>query len=253
MCAPPIPDTSPMFRFDRPTPTVRLALIAIGAVFVAQLVVAASMSFDAMRYDAVVTRWLAVDARHVLGGEVWTLLTYALLHDLNGWGHILINALMLWLLGTQLEHMVGRVRMRWLLVGGALAGGVGVVAADVLVAAVSDRAIGGPVVGASAMVTALVAGFCWMLRDRWLQLFVLRLKGWHMLLLLVLLDVALSLRSGHTSLAAHAGGYLWGLLWASGWTPRRAWLRLTLWRQRRHLKVLRGGVDDAPTLHRGMA
>lgn len=242
-----------MFRFDRPTPTVRLALIAIGVVFVVQLSVAGALGFDAARYDAAVTRWFAVDARHVVSGEVWTLFTYALMHDLNGWAHILLNCLMLWLIGTQLEHMVGRVRMRWLLAGGALAGGVGVVVGDLLVAAVSDRAIGGPVVGASAMVTAVVAGFCWLLRDRWLQLFVLRLKGWHMLLLLVVLDVALSLRSGHTSLAAHAGGYAWGLLWASGWTPRRAWLRLTLWRQRRRLKVLRGGVDEAPTLHRGMA
>lgn len=242
-----------MFSLQRPTPTVRIVLAIIGVVFVAQLIAAAAMSFDMLRYDGVVIRWLALDPARVLRGEVWTLLTYALLHDLDGWGHLLLNLAMLYLIGTQLEHMVGSPRTRSLLLGGALAGGVAVVVSDVVIAAVSEQPIGGSVVGASAMVTALIAGFCWLNRDRWLMLFVLRMKGWHILVLLVLLDVALGIRSGRTSLAAHGGGYAWGLLWASGWTPRRLWLRLTLWRQRRRLRVLRGGADDPVTLHRGMA
>jgi membrane associated rhomboid family serine protease len=38
---------------------------------------------------------------------VWQPFTYLFLHDPNGFGHILINMLMLWMFGTELERMWG--------------------------------------------------------------------------------------------------------------------------------------------------
>ena len=48
-------------------------------------------------------------------GEIWRLLTYALLHDPRNLTHLLVNMLSLYSLGSFLEPMLGRLRMAGLL------------------------------------------------------------------------------------------------------------------------------------------
>src|SRR5262249_44270898 len=51
-----------------------------------------------------------MDGQAVLHGQVWRLLTYAFLHDVNGTfpTHILFNMLALWWFGTDVEVVYGK-------------------------------------------------------------------------------------------------------------------------------------------------
>ena len=56
-------------------------------------------------------------------GELWRLLTYALLHNPSNPTHLIVNMLSLYSLGSFLEPMLGRRRMGLLCAATALAGG----------------------------------------------------------------------------------------------------------------------------------
>lgn len=57
-------------------------------------------------------------------GEVWRLLTYALLHDRHNPTHLIVNMLSLYSLGSFLEPLLGRRRLGLLYGATALAGGI---------------------------------------------------------------------------------------------------------------------------------
>ena len=224
------------------TPVVRATIALLAVVFAVQLAVSAALGFDPARYEATVLAWGAVSLDAVLAGRVWTVLTYSVLHSMDGVGHLFFNALGLWLFGSQLEMVIGRRGLIRVLVLGAVGGGLAVVLADAI-----GLGAGARVVGASGAINAVVACLLWRWRDRWLSFFV-RLKGWQWLALFTLLDVA-RVGTGNVSLAAHLGGLAVGLALAGAAAPRggnplkRAWLKFKLWRTRRHLRAIRGGRD----------
>ena len=88
-------------------------------------------------------------------GELWRLLTYALLHDPGNPTHIIVNMLSLYSLGSFLEPMLGRRRMGGLCVATAIAGGV---ASALLTRAVS--------VGASGAVWGLLGATLGLLQSK---------------------------------------------------------------------------------------
>src|SRR5262245_23921668 len=53
------------------------------------------------------TQRLQLDSDRVLHGEVWRLLTHAFLHDYRSWAHIIVNMVVLWWLGSQVEEIYG--------------------------------------------------------------------------------------------------------------------------------------------------
>jgi len=57
-----------------------------------------------------------------LGGRVWSLLTYGLLH--GSWGHVAMNALFVLLVGSRIEHVSGAAVMGKTVLLGVLGGGV---------------------------------------------------------------------------------------------------------------------------------
>lgn len=68
-------------------------------------------------------RALVFDSERVLGhGEVWRLLTALVLHDARGAGHLVVNMLMLFFFGREVEQRLGRRRYGLLLLGAGLAG-----------------------------------------------------------------------------------------------------------------------------------
>jgi membrane associated rhomboid family serine protease len=58
-----------------------------------------------------------------LSGYLWKILTYGLLH--GSWWHVLLNALLVLLIGSRIEHMAGRAVMLRTSGLGVLGGGVG--------------------------------------------------------------------------------------------------------------------------------
>jgi membrane associated rhomboid family serine protease len=57
-----------------------------------------------------------------LSGKIWQLLTHGMLH--GGWWHAALNALLLLLIGSRIEHVAGRAAMVQCTVSGILAGGL---------------------------------------------------------------------------------------------------------------------------------
>ena len=108
--------------------------------------------------DLVFERWFGSDAlfRHgalsshgLRDGEVWSLLTYALLH--GNLTHLVVNILGLFFVGRALQDTLGARRLGWLTAAGALGG------AAAWLAAHFSR--GDSVVGASAVVMAYLTVF----------------------------------------------------------------------------------------------
>lgn len=84
------------------------------------------------------------------GARVWTFLTYALLH--GGWAHVFINCLWLAAFGTPVARRFGATRF-------LLYGALGAIAGAALHLAIYP-ASQTPLVGASAGISALMAGAC---------------------------------------------------------------------------------------------
>lgn len=58
----------------------------------------------------------------LLGGKLWQLATYGLLH--GGFAHVFFNALCVILVGSRIEHMLGGVVLLKTMLGGVLLGGI---------------------------------------------------------------------------------------------------------------------------------
>lgn len=137
-------------------------------------------------------------------GEVWRLLSYALLHDPRNLTHLLVNMLSLYSLGSFLEPMSGRLRMAGLLAVSAVAGGVA--------SALFTRA---PSVGASGAVWGLVGATLGLLvgrRQVFPALIARNLR--RSFVVVLLLNIAISFLPG-IDRYAHFGGGIAGFLLAS--------------------------------------
>jgi membrane associated rhomboid family serine protease len=66
---------------------------------------------------------LGLNRNGILSGKWWQFVTYGFLH--GGWWHAILNALCVLLIGSRIEHMVGRRTMALTLSFGILGGGIG--------------------------------------------------------------------------------------------------------------------------------
>lgn len=103
------------------------------------------------------TAWLALSPAGIAQGQVWTLLSYALLH--GGLLHLFFNGLALLLLGREVEPLLGTRRFLLLAAGAVLLGGLCWLALHLLSG-------GGALVGASACVAALFIFFACVYPER---------------------------------------------------------------------------------------
>lgn len=94
----------------------------------------------------------ALSHEHLSQGKVWTLLSYALLHDPRGLFHIGFNMLMVFFLGRVLIDTLGPKRLLSLYLWGAIGG-----AATFLLFRWGGNSV---VMGASASVFAMLTVFC---------------------------------------------------------------------------------------------
>ena len=172
-----------------------------------------------------------------LSGKIWQILTYGFLH--GGWWHVGLNMVFILLIGSRIEHMVGRKAVVATVLAGVIGGGVGhLVMASGLLVGISggcmalilllttlspqSRMMPLPVSGRSLGLGIMMAALILALMDP-----ALGLPGFSTLgKMLVDRGLGIGFKMGH---ACHFGGGL------AGWLVGR-WLlrpRITLKRLRR--------------------
>jgi membrane associated rhomboid family serine protease len=184
------------------TPTVTYALIGLNAaVFVADVALASGAGLWGAGTSSLADAGLLVGAARegrtlygVAFGDWWRIFTGGFLHA--GLLHLGMNMLVLWLLGSQLEPALGRLRFLALYVTALLAGSFGVL----LVSPTS------PTVGASGAVFGLMGAAVAAQRASGIDPWRSGLGG------LVLINVMITFLVPGISIGGHLGGLVGGLV-----------------------------------------
>jgi membrane associated rhomboid family serine protease len=194
------------------SPPLTLALLA------AMAVVYVGLRFAPPGVERLIVAYFAFipAAYSVEGWPAWSLIiapvSYAFLH--GGFGHLLLNGVMLAVMGQVLERRLGPGRFLLLFIAGAIGGAL----AHVLIGG-SPQA---PMIGASAGVGGLYgAGLVLQQRGVWLgpnARVLVALAG--LFVIINLLGLILPILSG-IAYAAHLGGFIAGALLATRFAPRR--------------------------------
>lgn len=192
------------------------------------------------------TDTLALDPDQVVEhGEVWRLLTHAFLHSTEDPWHIIINMLVLWWAGSNIEERYGSKEFLALYLMAALVGGI-TYTATMLGQHTSA-------VGASGAVMAVLVIFaCHDPQRTILLFFVVPVPVWLVVFGLLGHDLYMFLSRSDSQVAvtAHLGGGLFGLLYYKWhWHLMTLWPDFRAWRKRRarpQLRVYRGESEDKP-------
>lgn len=230
---------TPGVRLPPLTSAVKAIMIALATIFVAQVVVFASLGWSDAKYTEWVVRPLALTPEDVLAGQLWRLFTYMALHDHAGLGHLFFNLLSLYFFGPQLEERFGRPRFVVSFIACGVAGGV----AATLVGLLPFASLTTVSIGASGAVAGIVAAFCWRMRRETLNLIIVQATGLQLLAFFIALDLLRALMGSPIAVVVHLGGTAMGVLIAAGYGPWAGYQRVRLWRLRRKLKTVSGGRD----------
>ncbi len=153
--------------------------------------------------------YLILSLQGLKHGYVWQLVTFQFLHA--GWMHIIFNSLALFFFGRAVEAALGRWRFLQLYFLSGIIGGL----VEMLFAISLPSHFGGPVVGASAGVSGLIAAFALMNWENRFTLFFyffpVPMRGKSLLWVSIGLAVlGIILPSSGVAHAAHLGGLLAG-------------------------------------------
>jgi membrane associated rhomboid family serine protease len=193
-------------------PPITFAIIAINvAVFLYEL----WLGGGRLRQSLFVWKY-SLSLEGMQHGSFWKLITFQFLH--GGWLHLLLNCWSIFVFGPALESVLGKARYARLYLLGGVAGG----ALQMLAAWLSDARFGGSVVGASAGVFALIAGFTYIFPEARMTLLLffvipVRMTANRMLTVAAVITVAgilwpSWLLGRHVAHVAHLGGLIAGLV-----------------------------------------
>ena len=197
--------------FNRFGSVTHFIIFLTAAVFVLQLIC------EFLRWDVtgikVMEFVFGLNGDRLAHGFVWQPVTYMLLHD--GIWHILVNLLLLWMFGREVEYFIGpQAYTKLYLLAGALGGAVW------LAFNFNDAA---PLVGASAAVIGCVIAFATLFPEREMTILVffvipLTLRAKYIALIAIAFDVVPLLTHETTNVAhlAHLGGALLGYVYIKG-------------------------------------
>ncbi|MHB1424061.1 MAG: rhomboid family intramembrane serine protease [Gemmataceae bacterium] len=188
--------------------------------------------------DAIGSGWftdaLALDARDVLHGQIWRLLTYAFLHQPNEIFHILFNMLFLWWFGSDVEDLYGPREFLTFYLSASFVSGLLFVFSSL--AWMPDPR---PCIGASGGVMAVLTLCAIHYPRRTILLFFILPVPLPLFLLIFLAGDAyafLSRTPSYTAVAAHLGGALFaGVYYRMNWRLTDWLPRMRSWRQWRRL------------------
>src|SRR5688500_17299379 len=102
-----------------PTPVVVVTMVLL---FVIYLITGFAANF--LPSAAVLYEYGFLDARAVLDGEVWRLVTYGLLHVLERPFHLIMNLIVLFFFARVLEMRFGKLKLSLFFLGRVLMGGI---------------------------------------------------------------------------------------------------------------------------------
>lgn len=125
---------------------LKFLLVLLIASFVLQTIVKAVGGIDA---NVTFFSWTAFTPDGFLSGKLWTLVSYACLHE--GPWHLVLNLLAIFFMGRALEDDLGPKMMTWLTLAGASSGALLWFVFNI---------DGSGLVGASAIAMAFVTTFC---------------------------------------------------------------------------------------------
>ncbi len=219
--------------------TVCKWLIGINvACFVLQMLSTGHHSPRASAFTAA----LELHVQAVLGGEVWRLLTYAFLHSIDSPWHIVLNMVVLYFFGRDVEDAYGpREFLAYYLLAAVLGGG----------AFLATMPVEGRCLGASGAVMAVLVLAACREPSRIILIFlVLPCPVWLVVALMVAKDAFEFLGGSHsgTAVQVHLAGSAFGFLYyhfhwrVTGWWPgfRTRWRRIN----RPKLRVYEEPDDD---------
>jgi len=180
---------------------VKWLIIANVVVFVVQALLARSVDLAAylgVRADLVVERlW------------VWQIVTYMFLHSAGHLFHIVMNMLLLYWFGTELERMMGRRRFLVLYFGGGVVGGLAYCATQYL------SQVRVPAIGASAAIMAVLVVYAIHFPNRTILLFFfipMTVKWFVAIMIGIDLLYSINTYADGVAHTAHLGGALFGYL-----------------------------------------
>jgi membrane associated rhomboid family serine protease len=212
------------------TPYVKLIMIACGAVWLVQFFALATARFDLMPY-------LGMRPDMVIRGWLWQPVTYMFLHDPAGPFHLILNMLMLWMFGGELERYWGsRAFLRYYLICGI---GAGLLSIPYAYAFGTQGIV---TVGASGAIYGLFMAFGMVFAERtvlFMMLFPMKARTMAMIMFGVAFFYAVTQPRGGVAHIAHLGGAVVGYLYL-----KRAWrvgefFRDLKWKiRRRRFKVM---------------
>lgn len=201
------------FSYDAIPPGVKWLVIVNAAVWLAY--VAADLTGAGALF-----RWMALVPRQVLGGRIWEVVTYLFLHSASDVGHVLINMLMLWMFGANLERSWGtRYFLRYYFLCG-----VGAALCVITVSYLFTGNTGGATLGASGAIFGLLLAFGVVFAESTiLFMFMFPMKAKYAVAIFGAIEFFYTIRSSGDGVShiAHLGGMLFGLIYLRARSTRR--------------------------------
>lgn len=205
----------------RPESGTLALILTFTASYVAYLVM--------LRLGIGAAEYLPLVPSDVVRGQVWRLASSVFLHAQNSPGHLIMNMLMLWIFGNQVERQLGKRAYFKLCAWSGLAGAV----ATTLLGGLFYLIFGGtndwgliwlsPTVGASGVVMGVIFAWTALQWGRSINLFLLgEMKAQTFALILIVIEVLTALSYSMDSWTSHLGGAGMGFLIGRGmWPPRK--------------------------------
>lgn len=206
------------------TPRVKVLIIACVGTFLLQLLAGREVELIfGLRPAFVLSKFF-----------LWQLGTYLFLH--GGLGHLLINMLILWMFGSEMERYLGSRRfLQFYFITGVGAGVLSVLA---------DPSSQIPIIGASGAIYGILMAYGMLFPDRLVYLYFLfpiKVKYLVAVLGAIALVSALGAPGSNIAHVAHLGGMVFAFLYLRGWlfpsNIKQAYYRWRLNRMRRKFKV----------------
>lgn len=230
---------------ERASAVTILLIVTIGA-FILQRIINASFPGAVGRFgeNSFLYEWVALNSENFKALKVWTLLSYAFMHDSGSLWHILGNMLGLFFIGRIVEPLLGKKGFLVLYFSSVVLGGL-----FYLFFHLTDNV---SVIGASAAIAGILAFFCMCFPERKVTLllfFIIPMTVkpkwifWGFLGISTYLLLTSEIKGGNrVAHSAHLGGFLTGIVYyryifsrqiASGGFSKQPIIEVPKWFKRR--------------------